>query len=352
MLAPDNTWLQYPYKVSVLLLALVLLCGCFGGNSLQENIDEYRTRLGRVLDAPIASPAPNAHTLRYPSVAKREVDITPVNINLRNFYAIQDCELGRIVAQRNTVLGKTQLPSQRFVYEQKLRSVLADCEAQVSSENEQLAALINHWREQKRTQWPQVWAQLIQNSSEMKQGLSLANAPLSVDDSMQASSSINALFYLDSLRLQGEDIGNVTSQNLETQLQTISHSRLPARLWLTQQILTSELTSLTRVLSPLLAEVQCDEGKASESAKVLRNVFYLFFIEKIQPVGSKLNQLHYQLAPLWQRWVASDALSPAFKQFIATHAHEGFSEYQRAMREHVSLWQDFLGRCNLAPIAG
>ncbi|NDV89938.1 DUF3080 family protein [Alteromonas sp. 345S023] len=351
MVAPHSKRLQFQWKASVVLMGLVLLSGCFGHTGLKANINEYRTRLARVLDSPIAPADADKHTLRYPSVSERVVNVTPVNINLRNFYAIQDCELGRIVAQRNTVLGKTQLPSQRFAYEQKLGTVLANCEEKVSKNNKQLAALINNWREQKRAQWPQIWAQLIQNSSEMKQGLSLASSLLEVESSSQISSSVNALYYLDSLAHRSDKVGAFNSNHLEAQLRTLSNSRLPAKLWLTQQLLTNELTTLTGALKRPLASVNCPKGRASEKAKVLRNVFYLFFIEKIQPVGSKLNQIHYQLAPLWQRWVASDALSPAFKQFIATHAHEGFSEYQDAMHEHVRLWQDFLGRCNLAPVA-
>lgn len=336
---------------TILLIVAVALSGCTGSTGLTASIEEYQTRLARVLDISIPSPDTSNTPLAFPSVSERTVDIPPMSINLRDFYAIQECELGRIVAERNTVLGKTQLPSQRFAYEQRLRTVLADCEAVIAENNQQLSALLAMWREQKRTQWPLVWAQLVQNSGEIKQGLSLANAPLQSDSTNAGSSSINALFYLDNLNLSASNQSEFESKELERQLQVIAKARLPAKMWLTQHVLSQRLTALTVALEQPLAEVSCTNGIASDKAKILRNVFYLFFIEEIQPVGSKLNHLHYQLSPLWQRWINTEVLTPAFKQFIAHHAVIGFENYQQAMSEHVTLWQRFLGRCNLAPVA-
>lgn len=331
------------------------LLGCTQQSQLESAVNEYRTRLSRVLDISIAVPEGDdsrTSALAYPNASALNVNIVPMNINLRDFYAIQDCELGRIVAERNTALGKTQLPSQRFVYEQKLLTVLAKC-AELSAEvNQKLSTQIERWLEQKQAQWPKVWAQLIQNSTEMKQGLSLANAPLNTRDGNQGVSMVNALFYLDHLRQAQHATTPLNSTELEAQLQLIGSVRLPAKLWLTQRILATELHQLTEQLKQPLANVSCPNGNASDKAKILRNVFYLFFIEKIQPVGSKVNQFYYQLNPLWQSWAQSNALSPAFKAFIQRNAEDGFQQYQQSMKAHVTLWQSFLSRCNLAPVAG
>jgi len=109
------------------VMAVSLLQGCFGAPSIDDTMDEYTTRLSRVLDKPLtqealsqeASPdstfvaasniALPSHT--YPTLAELGNNVNPLNINIREFYAIQDCELGRIVAERNTALGKTHSTS-------------------------------------------------------------------------------------------------------------------------------------------------------------------------------------------------------------------------------------------------
>ena len=346
-----SSWV--PAIIVSLLLCAVL--GCAGQSQLESAVNEYRARLNRVLG--ISIPAAKwddslTSALAYPTVSALNVNIVPMNINLRDFYAIQDCELGRIVAERNTALGKTQLPSQRFIYEQKLLTVLAKCAAISAEGNQKLSTQIERWLEQKQAQWPKVWAQLIQNSTEMKQGLSLASAPLNTRDGNEGVSAVNALFYLNHLRQTQHATTPLDSTELEAQLQMIGSVRLPAKIWLTQRILATELHQLTEQLKQPLATVSCPNGNASDKAKILRNVFYLFFIEEIQPIGSKVNQFHYQLNPLWQSWSQSRALSPAFKAFIEGNAEHGFQQYQQSMKAHVAMWQTFLSRCNLAPVAG
>jgi hypothetical protein len=104
------------------------------------------------------------------------------------------------------------------------------------------------------------------------------------------------------------------------------------------------------MLATELDTVSCPEGRASDKAKILRNVFYLFFIEEIQPVGSLVNQYHYKLAPLWEDWLEQPSLHEEFKRYIRQQSQDGFDKYTRAMKAHVNLWQDFLGRCNLSPV--
>lgn len=399
------------------VMAVSLLQGCFGAPSIDDTMDEYTTRLSRVLDKPLthealsqeASPdstfvaasniALPSHT--YPTLAELGNNVNPLNINIREFYAIQDCELGRIVAERNTALGKTQLPSQRLQYEHRLLNVLANCEARLQAADNPIASTVAEWRKQKQTQYQSVWAKVVQTSTEMKLGLSMAGAPLQASENKDAKASVNALNFINGLaktlkhesvvegKLQAthesagdgsvanasfedanfeganfeaanivEKIDKVNvevsasdSGELEQQLQIIASSRLPAKLWQTQAILHNRLVSLNQVLAPALNSVQCKNGVTSDKATILRNVFYLYFIEEIQPIASTLNSYHYQLQPLWKQWAGNTALSAPFKAHIRTHAVDNFTQYSATMKAHVTLWQNFLGRCNLSPTA-
>lgn len=353
-----------PMRLAGIVIAVGFLQGCFGAPSIDDTMDEYTTRLSRVLDKPLSQNEPSLTARRnlalpsqtYPTLSALGNNVTTLNINIREFYAIQDCELGRIVAERNTALGKTQLPSQRLQYEHRVLNALVNCEARLNAADNPIASTVAEWRKQKQAQYQSVWANVVQTSTEMKLGLSMAGAPLQASENKDAKASVNALNFINGLAetLKHESVVEVSASDsgeLEQQLQIIASSRLPAKLWQTQAILHNRLASLNHVLAPALNNVQCKNGITSDKATILRNVFYLYFIEEIQPIASTLNSYHYQLQPLWKQWVKNAALSAPFKAHIRTHAIDNFVQYSATMKAHVSLWQDFLGRCNLSPTA-
>ncbi len=381
---PKVSQLRNVCRAGVISVAMFALLGCFGGSTVKQSIDDYAARLSRVLDTPLPDSFNDKITTPLPKLADSATlkhAIEGVNINLREFYALQDCELGTVVAERNTSLGKSQLPSQRLVYESKLLSVLKSCEAALTKENESnqrnaaLAATISSWREQKTQDYSKTWANLVQGSQELRLALNTPERLFSVENNRDALSSVNALYYINSLSNKELLLSDMYSSNtassdteteatnennsesiiesseLEQQLKIIRSARLPATLWHTQQTLTQNLSLLTDMLETELDAVSCPEGRASDKAKILRNVFYLFFIEEIQPVGSLVNQYHYKLEPLWEDWLAQPSLHKEFKRYIRQQSQDGFNQYSSAMKAHVNLWQGFLGRCNLSPVA-
>ncbi len=381
---PKVSQLRNACRAGVISVAMFALLGCFGGSTVKQSIDDYAARLSRVLDTPLPDSFNDKITTPLPKLADSATlkhAIEGVNINLREFYALQDCELGTVVAERNTSLGKSQLPSQRLVYESKLLNVLRSCEAALTKENESnqrnaaLAATISSWREQKTQDYSKTWANLVQGSQELRLALNTPERLFSVENNRDALSSVNALYYINSLSNKELLLSDMYSSNtassdteteatnennsesiiesseLEQQLKIIRSARLPATLWHTQQTLTQNLSLLTNMLETELDAVSCPEGRASDKAKILRNVFYLFFIEEIQPVGSLVNQYHYKLEPLWEDWLAQPSLHKEFKRYIRQQSQDGFNQYSSAMKAHVNLWQGFLGRCNLSPVA-
>ena len=381
---PKVSQLRNVCRAGVISVALFALLGCFGGSTVKQSIDDYAARLSRVLDTPLPDSFNDKITTPLPKLADSATlkhTIEGVSINLREFYALQDCELGTVVAERNTSLGKSQLPSQRLVYESKLLNVLKSCEAALTKANESnqrnaaLAATIASWREQKTQDYSKTWANLVQGSQELRLALNTPERLFSVENNKDALSSVNALYYINSLSNKELLLSDMYSSNtassdteteatnennsesiiesseLEQQLKIIRSARLPATLWHTQQTLTQNLSLLTNMLETELDAVSCPEGRASDKAKILRNVFYLFFIEEIQPVGSLVNQYHYKLAPLWEDWLAQPSLHAEFKRYIRQQSQDGFNQYSSVMKAHVNLWQGFLGRCNLSPVA-
>ena len=89
-------------------------------------MQDYQQRMATVLkkDKPafIVSNLPP-----YPSLKTLEGGVNETSIKLTEFYQLQHCHLATLIAERNTSLGKLQLPSIRFHYEKQLIQGLQEC---------------------------------------------------------------------------------------------------------------------------------------------------------------------------------------------------------------------------------
>lgn len=335
-------------KILLSVIAALILNGCGLAPPLTTDLEEYTSRLARVLDSSFPDVGSDT-TLPYPSRQTLFNPLEEAEITLPDFYSIQSCELGTLVAERNTTLGKQQDAAASWVYESALVTALENCVRKLkqTDENPSLANRLDGLRAMKATQLQKVWANLIQTSTETRLAFSQSKELITADSNRDAESGINALAWLTTL----PDAGNVTSEQINGQLKILESSRIPAKVWKSQKVFSAHLSALNRILPAPLADINCDNGKASEEAEILRNVFYLFFIERIQPAGSQLNQYMYKLQPTLNALQASPYLSEAFKDYLTERELE-FRQYREVMAEHIGLWQHFLGRCNLSPQAG
>lgn len=331
-----------------LLIGIVLLCGCTP-HHLNDDINEYATRLARVLDTTEFSQHP-VEILAYPQREALFASSPALDMNLTRFYQLQQCALGNLVAERNTALGKIQALSQRLAYEQKLLTALMDCIDVMAAREDDSAAellqILRGWQTSKQAAYSAHWSNLLVLSDETKAAFSRPQPDLLFGDHLDIAGQ-RALFT----QLSGyQSAQHIITDNLETTLQSIGATRLPASVWQAQLQLAVSLPPLTSRLDPLLAAVSCNTSSAPAQADILRNVFYLFFIEKIQPVGGHINDFNYQFAPLLKSWRTSAALPDDFKAYLRLQ-QQHFTAYQQAMGDHVKLWQRFLARCHLSPVA-
>ncbi|OFI36398.1 hypothetical protein BFC17_00515 [Alteromonas lipolytica] len=270
-------------------------------------------------------------------------------MNLTRFYQLQQCELGNVVAQRNTALGKVQHLSQRLIYEQHLLAALTDCMNFVRSkkdeDHQELLATLNAWHSLKQQAYPLHWANMLLLSDETRAAFNRPRADLLYGEQIDIAGQL-ALFK----QLSDAATPSARIENLEVTLQAIGVTRLPASVWQAQQYLATVLPDLTQQLDPALAAVACPDGSASEQANILRNVFYLFFIERIQPVGGRINDFNYQFEALLSSWQNAASLPQPFRKFMQQQ-QAYFVSYQQAVQAHVKLWQRFLSRCHLSPTA-
>jgi hypothetical protein len=319
-----------------------VLSGCETSDTLQEQLSEYQIRMARVLDQ--APPKLQSVSLApYPAKAKLQQNIAVTHIQLSEFYTLKKCALYSLVAQRNTTLGRLHLPSTRFIYEQDLLLALERCISQAT--DTRLRDKLSIWLDTKQNDFPKQWGNLIQLSTEIRQSLSNNSAFINNTQPHGLAETLDAFKQLINLKSGAP----ITSSLLEQHLYNLERHALPAKLWLSQALLASQLQQSTDWLIKHQEQLQCSNGKAQQQITYLVNVFKLFFIQKIQPIASKMNHYQYQLQPVFNKLVAQPALSASFKQYIHAYNVLGYDSYQTAMAAHLRFWQDLFARCDINP---
>jgi hypothetical protein len=327
------------------VFVLVLLSACQPFKQLSTDMQDYQQRMATVLkkDKPsfVVTNLPS-----YPSLRQLESSANETSIKLTEFYQLQHCHLASLIAERNTSLGKLQLPSTRFHYEKKLIQGLQEC---ISQTNEpKLNAQLQVWLQIKQQSLPFSWAAMLQKSSEIRQALSANQGLIAGGPQDGLHETLAAFNFL--LASQQQDI--IDNKELEQHLHKLEQFALPARLWRSQNLLAENLKQTSLWLKQHGAVDFCGVKPPYNSKKeieYLSNVFQLFFIEKIQAIASQINHYHYKLSPIIELLLKHPNLAPAFKRYLSQQHQQGFADYQLAMQQHIELWQLIFKNCHLAP---
>lgn len=320
----------------------LLLAGCTEQTELVQDLHDYQQRLANLLK----SPAPSSITitsLSYPELRELQTALTSTHIKLFELYALSNCAVAVKIAERNTPLGRTQYPSRRYIYEVELIESMQSC---LASEQDPLNQQnLENWLRIKTQNLPLVWAGLMQSSEEMRRAFASNQGFIQGNEQDGLRETQAALQYL--LELYEHPLAQ--SHVLEEHLKLLSRYQLPARLWRSELLITAEIAQTTQWLKQQEVLTLCPHGKASQQVEYLNNVFKLFFIEKIQVLSSRIDQYHYQLSPLLERFINKSALNSQFRALISHHQTDTYQQYRLALQEHITLWQALYRNCKLIP---
>ena len=267
-------------------------------------------------------------------------------INLSEFYKLPECGLKPLIAERNTTLGKLQAPSQRYLYELRIRSTMTSCMAKAApAQKDVLTALVKR----KHPALLHSWRKLLLDSEEIKQALFHTSSSLSTGEKHDfAIQSWGQLRSYDPKNVEENDEMTYPElthlQNLEAQLKTISESKIPAKLRHSMVTLNHYLPQTTDFLEKHTSALDCQKTQDKTKLQYLNNVFKLFFIEKIQPLSSQMNQWHYKLQPIMADLYRDQSIDP-YQQIVTQH----FQSYQNNIKRHVRLWQSLYKTCGFSP---
>jgi hypothetical protein len=329
-------------RLFIFISVLLFLQSCQRHQLLPNALEDYSERMYKVLDIE-KTDIPTFSTLEFADKQTFAINIPKLNINMREFYAIENCAIKQLIAERNTALGKIQLPSVRLNYEWILIDQLQKCiESNPTQNNDALVEKMQGWLSQKKAIFPLVWANMMTQSNEFYLGISASSGFIDGDEN---DNFTEGLFDLKNLiAVRDNPAANIAS--MEASLQSIQKHRVYVRLWRSQMLLRNYLNQMTTDISHWASSFTCETKKDREKLAIIRNVFTMFFIQNVQAIGAQINYYHYALKADFLKLINDDNLPKRFTLTIEKYNQSKFDEYQEAMLTHIKMWQGIFKKCD------
>lgn len=322
----------------VLALSAMLLAGCGKGGEADAFLVDYQRQLAEALglEAPVPRKPNNIDT--FPAQDERLLVIPEIREGLFNVYALRDCHITQLVAQRNNQLGRVASASQRWLYELELWHRLDTCgrsevPQELSEANRQRLATLF---EIKTKQLPRASWNALFDSSEWVSSFSRASSPLPVDDIAPKEDQLEALAYLRDVTLhQFDPDWQPDSSTLEGHLQTLQTRPYGAELLRTLLLAEQRLSEASILLEQALTEAETCNRLSSpletlhETAEVDDLDEWLAQLEITAQAWllavDALFQAHIEgtpeVADYRRRWLSSQSPDAVFPAFSSARKH-------------------------------
>lgn len=341
----DGSSLVSIYMTRIHILCWVLLlAGCQFHSPAEGMLDDYLTRLARVLgqDKPEVVRRP---PVKLPAMRDLQAKIEPLSMNLLEYWEFRECGLAPILAERNSVLGRVMPPSQALHMDGRLLRQLAFCATTL--QDEAMRTLTLQLIEQKRAQWPLRYWNATVAGPELRHFWSPASEPLAPTEDESYLSVNAALSFLTRLPLLLDSGDWPERPVLEHHYQQLESYQLGGRLLHSLQLGSDYLLSANRMLDEAIENsTLCPYRLQRRELAYARNVMTQVFVGQVQTWFAALNRNASALLAEYDRLIAAQAahLQPR----IAPHqsaVHQSFDEFRDLNRAHVKRWKMLFERC-------
>lgn len=330
-----------------LLAASLLACST---DSPQARLDNYLTRMERVLETPIIVGRAPDSVLLFPRPRELRVEQQEISIGLIDYLSLKDCELQKVVANANDSLGRVAKASTRLVLHLDFLRLAPVCIDRMESNGEtSLAETLHSAHSSKLEQLPFVIWIAIVGGDEYRAFWRKPNRlhEYPTQAFTKADQALVSLTEMSRRWLAGDY--SVDAAALESDLQNLSSGdggSLLKSLMLQQNALSAVDLAIQQRLSkkPLCHHVEAARGQ------ILDNVVRKFFIADVQAWAARLESRRFKLLPKIHalEHILSMAEPEAFSVWRAQR-DESISRKALAPKRHAQALLPLLQQCGKAP---
>jgi hypothetical protein len=284
-----------------------------------------------------------------PEPRELRIEATEESIDILEFLQIRRCDLQRLVAERNSSLGKLAMPSQRLVYELNFLRLGEQCEQAIAQDYPDLSQTLREVLELKRQNLPGQIFQATLGAKEFRSFWQQGNElPAQFEED---GALIIALSQLaDDVERWQSGSYQIDSTRFESQLDLIRRANVGRQLqaWM---VLSNRIDVATRVVKDRLERAPlCHEGMQPPRAQILDTVVRTVLIGRIQPWAAGLSTRYFEIFPRIRR--LEDLLAGVSPVPYQDWRHVRDSRLDRAtesLARHVKALNPLFEQCNLLP---
>lgn len=336
----------------LIIIACLSLVGCDNSKQSGQLWQDYTSRLERVLEQEI--PTQSAKIKPYPARKALRINPRTVTINIIDFLALLDCDLSRVVASRNTVLGKVMQASQQWLYEAELINALQDCIAVLSAQEEpaEILAELKATLTIKTSELPVIIWNATYAGPEFQVFMSAREGTLATDFKFAHYADLtSALAQL--TKWSANPLFPGQSADYEKVNQQLVTYAVYGRLLLSIKEATSKLEAVSGTLRRKLAERPlCFNQQPNRKANILKNILINIYNVRVQPYLAELNKAHkewHHLLHQLANGLPSDPLEGFFASYLSQSPESVYGLFQQASVNHAKQWTKLLASCGLKP---
>lgn len=334
-----------------------VLGGCDPFAEPASLMDEYRERVGRVLDLePAAGPLPDVGSLPRRRELVRE--LPELDMGILEFFSLYGCELQQVVGLRNSALGKVMQPVQRLRYEIRFIRTARECLPEVTDESlrDDLAAAVRIKRQAlPLATWNATWG-----APEIGQFFTRSDGylPLEPDPDNLAILEADLERLIDWIENLPGNQSPAMFEGLSDVHQRWQALPLAGQLVQSSRLLIARLGDVEALLRQRLqGRPLCFEQRPNREAEIMRNLFFNVYAEEVQPYMAAVQRVRAALVPPLRSLaqVQRTAMPDGFEAFRIEVLGEGpdslWGRLDRAVESHTRAWQNLLDQCGMRPQA-
>lgn len=269
-------------------------------------------------------------------------------IGILQLAKIQHCQLGQLIAERNSQLGKVAGASAQFAYHVKFIQLLPKC-FDTLNDNALKNQLNTVYRDKIATlfiSWQHMIFQDPQLAS-LHKPTSYSLMDINEDDKQAALNSLR-FFNQTKQAILTKQFDAVEINQLENHLHALYKNSYVASLLRAIYEQIDILKQQNEALKTIPIDVLCKKGHNTQKAEVLSNIFTKFYGSKIQQYHNLLLReyalIHPELTSLWL-----NEISQPYDSDLPFHPLALESSLKSLSVKHVTWWQTLYKSCGIVP---
>lgn len=352
-------------RIAVCITVLLVLSGCDRGTP-EYMLQDYMSRVSNTLDIDINDDLDVAGQIpQFPRKRERWRDIPPLTQGVIEVLDLNYCEgVIRLIAERNSNLGRVMQPSQQMTYEIRFYDAIRQCNGKIATEpaadpelKQRIAAIFQHKHHYLSDS---IWNGII-GSDELAANFSRSEPPLPLEKPLDLESSLKAIERFSELAaLPNDSPDNITPAYLDTieeSYQALHLQRYGARVMKSLILVTVTMENTAIAINQRLDQRPfCLSGHHTPKRDILRNVFSRYYAGQLQPY---LAQVHRGAVPwfdaqrtLFSHFSLPEPIQIYFDQTLSEQVPDSlWRRYKRAIEQHTKAWQRLLAQCDMMPTA-